>query len=214
MAVKIYSLFLLIFIMSCISCDMHISLQRDNFAWSQKSFNVFNRHFDAYYWNHANRYWVVLCWKGKGLIQHHENYALLCLNKIMDGTLPTYEMHHGIVIYTVALKNQPGIITRLRLMNNEYFNTEDKKGRPEVLRYNGSVSGKSSYGALPNETVPQDMTFDTGQDMTWLKFEVKPKKNCDKINAIIKQLMPLLQKEDNTEKIIGSFNDLLEGSVK
>ena len=66
----------------CLSCDrgtVPLSLQ-PNFVWSESDKSEFDRHVEAYYWNHENRIWAALLWKGRGQVGPSDDIVLLCVD--------------------------------------------------------------------------------------------------------------------------------------
>jgi hypothetical protein len=78
-------------------------------------------------------------------------------------------------------------IVRLRTLEKQFFKGEGHSGRIRLM-YNGRVSGKSNY--------------DEGTDMHWLRFEVKAKKNREKVVTSVKRLYPLLMKEPSAGSVL------------
>ena len=96
-----------------------------------------------------------------------------------------YELEHGLAISTSGLGRDDPMrrrIDRLRRLEKQFFKGDGLSGAI-LLTYNGRVSGKSNY--------------DEGSDMNWLRFEVKGKKNREKVATIVKRLYQVLEKEQH-----------------
>ena len=111
--------------------------------------------------------------------------VLLCLKENVCGIMTFYELEHGLAISTSGLGRDDPMrrrIDRLRRLEKQFFKGEGLSGAI-LLTYNGRVSGKSNY--------------DEGSDMNWLRFEVKGKKNREKVATIVKRLYQVLEKEQH-----------------
>jgi hypothetical protein len=203
-ALRILPLGLLLLFCLCMSCDIGIpfSLTPCNFAWSECPTDSPNRYVNSYYSKDGKRYWVVLRCKGSGQVAGADWLVLLCLKENARGKLTVYRLQHGLVLLTYGLEKAPsfeGEIVRLRLLKNPLFEGELHSGRM-VLSYNGEVYGKSNY--------------DDGTGKKWLRFEVKPKRNRQKVVSILKALYPLLEKEKHAHDVLECLSPLLDDERK
>lgn len=204
MSIKLKILFAGLLLSLCGSCDRGIpfSLTSPNFVWSERSTYPLYRYVSAYHCNDGKQYWVVLRCKGSGQLGGSDWLVLLCLKEDVSGTLIVYQLQHGLALLTYGLAKNPSVegeIVRLRILDDEFFHGESCSGRI-VLAYNGKVFGKSN--------------FDDGTDKTWLRFEVKPRKNTHKVVSIVRNLYPLLEKEEQATDVRECLTPLLDTQRK
>lgn len=111
-----------------------------------------------------------------------------------------YQLQRGVAVETWRLMGDTGgKIVRLRVLKDECFRGESSCGR-FVVAYNGSLSGKSN--------------FDDGTGSKWLRFEVRPKKNCYSVVSVVQKLYPLLEKEKDALEIMECLSPLLNAEAK
>ena len=168
------------------SCDRQVSLRRANFVWDQSLTDTYNRHVNAYFWEHNDRLIAVLNWRGTGQVAFMDYLVLLCLNDKSPLVPTPYNLQDGIAIETTYLRSITGQkIARLRVLTDNYFSGIRCSNNTISLDYHGVVHGKSHY--------------DTGEDMKYLGFEVKAKNNEIKVKKTIALVYQLLAQEKDAE---------------
>lgn len=191
----IISILLTITLVISFSCDKTISLKPNNYVWSGSPTNDYDTHIVSYFINNKNHIWAILHWKGSGQVAFMNEFILLCLEP--HECLPPDELklRKGIIIETSRFNKESCKIVRLRVLEDNHLFAENISPDRILLKYNGSVHGKSN--------------FDTGEDLTWLRFNVKSRRNGRKLKNLMMPLMEFLSKEENAQGIISCTKDIL-----
>jgi hypothetical protein len=172
-----------------------------NFVWDDYSTAPPIKGILAYFWNDANQYWVVIWYEGQRLQRHIDQIVLLYLKKEqLEGCWTRYQLKEGLAVETAFLggTSPPESVVTLRLLKSEFFRGENDCGM--TLFYNGKASGSSKASIYHD---------DDGKDMNWLRFEVVPKKNKQKVTSAVEKLYPLLEKEPDARDILTCLEPLL-----
>lgn len=181
----VLSIFYVVMITGLTSCDYPLELfpKQANFGWSNHPADSLEYPVDAYISDGTEISLVVLKWKGSGQLGNWQIASILCLEKKQKDCGIQYRLLDGVAI-SFGHGDQ---LDCLRILDPVSFIGSNDFNHPS-LAYNGKVSGKSE--------------FDNGIDRNWLRFEVVPKSDPERVKQMIQEIIPLLQKESDAAKIL------------
>lgn len=188
------------FVMQCCSsCDSgfrYDGFAKKNFVWYHEPTCVFDRHVESYFKHESNHIYAITCWYGKERMAGLSNFVVLSCTENSDGF---YVLDYGVVVD--YLKQPPvsdGRFIRgigvLKPENFQPFIIDEHKAQIRLL-YSGDLYDCAHVNE--NSKIIRD----------WLKFDVKSRKDSEKVMDCINELASFLE----TIPELSDMELLLEG---
>lgn len=158
----------------------------------------------GYYYEEGGHYLAMLERKGvtRPVGGPWSDLIIVCFDETVDSGKPSHEFGCALKVWANRLGSLYPSVSRWAKLEKDTFSAE-RGGQAMRLKYNAEIV--DNWGSA--ESGYEEHTY-------WLRFNVKAKKNEDKILSIVTDLYPLLEKEEYASEVLECLRPLIDDQAK